>query len=61
MSRELIVAIGFVMLLEGILPAAAPRLWQRGLAQIGALPASVVRLLGFASLALGWLIVRGAD
>ncbi|HMM45755.1 MAG TPA: DUF2065 domain-containing protein [Candidatus Macondimonas sp.] len=54
-------AIGFVMLLEGILPAAAPRLWQRGLAQIGALPASVVRLLGFASLALGWLIVRGAD
>lgn len=60
MSRELVVAIGLVMVLEGILPAAAPRFWQRGLTQLGAMPASVVRLLGFASLALGWLIVRGA-
>jgi uncharacterized protein YjeT (DUF2065 family) len=42
------------------LPAAAPRVWQRGLAQLGALPASVVRLLGLASLVGGWLIVRAA-
>jgi uncharacterized protein YjeT (DUF2065 family) len=60
MPDDLLLAIGLVMVLEGALPAAAPRVWQRGLARLGALPASVVRLLGLASLVGGWLIVRAA-
>ncbi|HXF08948.1 MAG TPA: DUF2065 domain-containing protein [Candidatus Acidoferrales bacterium] len=58
MPHELMIAIGLVMVLEGALPAAAPRFWQRGLARLCVLPVRVVRLLGLASLMTGWLIVR---
>jgi len=54
------VAIGLVMVLEGALPAAVPRIWQRGLQRLCALPQRGVRLLGLASLMSGWLIVRAA-
>lgn len=60
MSDDLMVAIGLVMVLEGALPAAVPRIWQRGLQRLCALPQRVVRLVGVASLMSGWLIVRAA-
>lgn len=58
MSEDLIAAFGLVLVLEGILPMAAPRFWQRGLNQLSLLPPQVVRLLGLASLVTGWLVVR---
>ncbi len=60
MPGDLIAAFGLVLVLEGILPMAAPRFWQRGLNQLSLLPPRVVRLLGLASLVTGWLIVRAA-
>jgi uncharacterized protein YjeT (DUF2065 family) len=60
MPEDLIAAFGLVLVLEGVLPMAAPRFWQRGLNQLSLLPPRVVRLLGLASLATGWLIVRAA-
>ncbi|HBG52219.1 DUF2065 domain-containing protein [Candidatus Macondimonas diazotrophica] len=58
MAQELITALGLVLVLEGVLPVAAPRLWQRGLAQLSNLPPAMARILGLVSLVVGWLIVR---
>lgn len=58
MPEDLIAAFGLVLVLEGILPMAAPRFWQRGLNQLSLLPPQVVRLLGLVSLVTGWLVVR---
>lgn len=60
MPGDLIAAFGLVLVLEGILPMAAPRFWQHGLNRLSLLPPRVVRLLGLASLVTGWLIVRAA-
>lgn len=60
--NDLIVALGLVLVIEGVLYGGLPRLAKRLAAEVLALPEQVLRAAGLASLVLGvgivWL-VRG--
>ena len=54
MSVKLIIAaIGLAMVLEGLLPLLAPRLWRRVVAQIAAFKPGQIRFFGAALAAAG--------
>ena len=58
--KDLVVAIGLLLALEGALYAAAPGVMKRVMREAMAQPESVVRWVGFAALVAGvalvWLI-----
>ncbi|TJZ76283.1 DUF2065 domain-containing protein [Chitiniphilus eburneus] len=49
-------ALALVMVFEGILPFAVPRLWKQSMTQLASLDESKVRLFGFLSLMAGLLL-----
>jgi uncharacterized protein len=53
----LIVALGFVFIIEGIPYAASPQAVKRFTALITAIPDRVLRAMGFAALAAGLILV----
>ena len=53
MLHELAVAFCLMLVLEGILPFAAPRLWQRMLLSVSSADERTLRLAGLASMAAG--------
>lgn len=60
--QDLLAAIALVLILEGLLPFAAPGTWKRALAQLAAAEDRQLRWLGFGSMMLGLLLlgtVRG--
>lgn len=54
---DLIVALGLVLVIEGLLWAAFPRVGLRMLAQAAQAPEGALRLVGMLALALGVLVV----
>jgi uncharacterized protein YjeT (DUF2065 family) len=55
--RDLLVGAGFVLVIEGLLWAAAPRMGLRLLAAAAQTPESQLRVAGAASMAIGVMIV----
>ena len=57
MGEILAVAIGLMLVLEGVLPLTAPRLWREVFRQMLELRDGQIRFIGLASVALGVGIV----
>jgi hypothetical protein len=57
MASELIVALGLVLVIEGLIWAAFPRLGLRMLIAASEMPEQALRLSGALALALGVLVV----
>jgi uncharacterized protein YjeT (DUF2065 family) len=55
--RDLLVGAGLVLVIEGLLWAAAPRLGLRLLAAAADLPESALRTAGAAAMAIGVIVV----
>jgi uncharacterized protein YjeT (DUF2065 family) len=55
--KDLLVGFGLVLVIEGLLWAAAPRLGMRLLAAAAELPEQVLRAAGTAAVAAGMLVV----
>lgn len=53
-------AIGLMLILEGLLPFAAPEAWRKAFSKLAELSPRHVRLAGLFSMALGLLIFLGA-
>jgi uncharacterized protein len=53
----LLTALGIVFILEGLLPFAAPALYQRMVQQIAALAPGQIRFYGLISVGLGLILV----
>lgn len=57
MWRDILVALGLVLVIEGLLLAMFPRLVEASARQLAALPVEVRRIGGVAALAAGVLLV----
>ena len=60
--NDLWAALALVMVIEGLLPFAAPRLWREALMQIASMDERRLRLFGAGSMAAGMALlywVRG--
>ena len=57
MGEILAAAIGLMLVLEGILPLTAPRLWREIFRQMLEMNDGQIRFIGLASVALGLAIV----
>ena len=57
MLEDLVVALGLVLVIEGLLWAAFPKVGLRMLVAAASMPHNTLRLTGAASIALGVLVV----
>ena len=55
--RDLVTALGLVLVIEGLLYAANPAALKRMMAMAQELPESTMRIFGFTAFGLGFLIV----
>jgi len=55
--HDLWVACGLVLVIEGVLYSLFPQQMKQALVLLVAMPAAQIRVLGIASLSLGWLSV----
>lgn len=53
----ILTALGLVLILEGILPFAAPASWRQAMRRIGELRDGQLRFMGLAAVLLGLLLV----
>ncbi|GAA4404277.1 DUF2065 domain-containing protein [Quisquiliibacterium transsilvanicum] len=54
---SVLLAIGLVLLIEGLLPFLAPRQWRSAMLRIAELRDGQLRFLGLASIAIGLLLI----
>jgi uncharacterized protein YjeT (DUF2065 family) len=57
MSESLLTAVALVLVLEGILPLLAPKVWRDAFRRMVELRDGQLRFLGLASIAIGLLIL----
>ena len=57
MSSDLLVALGLVLVIEGLIYAIAPEAMKRMVAQVLALPASSLRIGGLVAAGVGLAVV----
>jgi len=57
MSDSLLTALGLVLILEGLLPFAAPRLWRETLARMSQLADGQVRFVALGALLTGLVLL----
>lgn len=57
MSEVLIAALALLFIFEGLLPFVAPKLWQTVMRDATQLPENSLRLMGFASIAIGLVLL----
>ena len=55
--EALLTALSLVLVLEGLLPFAAPALWRRGMLRMLASDDAVLRRVGLVSMALGLVLL----
>ena len=55
--EALLTALSLVLVLEGLLPFAAPALWRRGMLRVLASDDAVLRRVGLMSMALGLVLL----
>lgn len=57
MADSLLLAVGLVLLIEGLLPLLAPAQWRAAVARIAELRDGQLRFLGLAAVAAGLLLI----
>ena len=57
MDQNWLMAIGLVLLIEGLLPFAAPRQWRDAMVRVSQLRDGQIRFIGLGALLLGVLLV----
>jgi len=57
MGASLALALGFVLVIEGLMPLLAPRAWREAVRSISGLADGQIRFLGLAAVASGALLV----
>lgn len=57
MSTNLFIALGFMLVLEGILPLLAPKAWRDTFQRMMALKDEQLRFIGLASMLGGFLLI----
>lgn len=57
MGASLALALGFVLVIEGLMPLLAPRAWREAVRSIAGLADGQIRFLGLAAVASGGLLV----
>lgn len=57
MLTPLLLAFALMLVLEGLLPLLAPRVWREGFRRITALSDGQIRFLGLSSLIVGLLLL----
>jgi uncharacterized protein YjeT (DUF2065 family) len=58
MWQEILVAIGLVLILEGILPFLNPAAWRRALLTLTQMDDRWLRIMGLSSMLVGLLIIH---
>lgn len=53
MISEIVLALGLVLVLEGLFLVVAPKRWESVLRMIGAMPVDTRRLIGLVTVAIG--------
>ncbi len=61
MSGSLVLAVGLVLVLEGLLPLLAPTHWRSAMARVLALADGQIRFFGFALVLTGLAVVALAS
>jgi len=56
---DLLAGLAFYLVIEGLLPFAAPQAWRRGLAAVARLDDGHLRLFGLAVVIVGLLLLWG--
>jgi uncharacterized protein YjeT (DUF2065 family) len=56
MLQDLLLAVGLLLVLEGLLPALNPRGWRSAMEQLGTLSDSAIRSTGIGMIVAGGLI-----
>ena len=57
MDQNWLTAIGLVLLIEGLLPFAAPRQWRDAMVRVSQLRDGQIRFIGLGALLLGILLI----
>lgn len=57
MGASLALALGLVLVIEGLMPLLAPRAWREAVRSISGLADGQIRFLGLAAVASGGLLV----
>jgi uncharacterized protein len=57
MDQSWLIAIGLVLLIEGLLPFAAPRQWRDAMIRVSQLKDGQIRFIGLGALLLGLLLI----
>lgn len=57
MDRCWLLAIGLVLVIEGLMPFAAPRAWRQTMNRVASFKDGQIRFMGLAALALGLLLL----
>ncbi len=57
MGESLVLAIGLVLIIEGLLPFAAPRLWRASIARMSQLSDGQIRFVALGALLAGLLLI----
>lgn len=57
MSSTLLLAFGLMLVLEGVLPLLAPRVWREGFSRMTALTDGQLRFVGLSSMLVGLLVL----
>ena len=55
--EALLTALSLVLVIEGLLPFAAPALWRRGVQRVLAINDAALRRVGLVSMALGLVLL----
>lgn len=58
MDHPWLLAIGLVLVIEGLLPFAAPAAWRQTMARVALLKDGQIRFMGFAALCAGLLLMN---
>lgn len=57
MSSTLLLAFGLMLVLEGVLPLLAPKVWREGFRRMTALTDGQLRFVGLSSMLVGLLVL----
>ncbi|MCL4746253.1 MAG: DUF2065 family protein [Burkholderiaceae bacterium] len=57
MGEPLVLAIGMVLVIEGLMPLVSPAQWRAAVARIAALRDGQIRFVGLGAVAIGALLI----
>ncbi len=59
MAEEWLIALGLVLILEGLIPTLAPKAWKKAVSEMVTRPDSQLRLIGLVLmlLGMGWVFL----